>query len=194
MIPDKPDGESIRQISNIAPDAKLRGYVLTAMFAGIAAAAGYMLMLVPNIEAVTAILFTAGYVLGFRRGILAALIAAVLYFGLNPQGGLFPPLLAAQILGVALAPILGVYYRLLNPQGVYRYLCLALAALTATLWYDFLTNLAFPLSVGLDMKGILIMLTTGIPFSLIHIAGNIAIFIILVPLFIGVLNKQYKTG
>ncbi len=194
MIPDHPEEQYFQRISDITPDRQFRDYILTAMFAGVAAAAGYLLMSLPNIEAVTAILFSAGYTLGRKRGILAALVAALLYFGLNPQGGLFPPLLVAQIIGIAAAPVLGDILRRLNPQGGYRRLYLVFAAVTATIWFDLLTNLAFPLAAGFDPRGILITLSAGIPFSLIHITGNVVIFITLVPLFLNVLKKHPHTG
>ncbi len=175
--------------SSLAPDRTLRGYILTAMFAGVAAAAGYMLMFIPNIEAVTLVLFVAGYKLGIKRGILAAIIAAVLYFGLNPQGGLFPPLLVAQIIGVAAAPILGALFRLLKPL-ILRLLSLPVMAIIATAWYDLLTNLAYPLSIGLNYKGILITLSAGIPFSLVHNISNVIIFAVFIPPFLLLLNTN----
>ena len=181
--PDISENSLYGRNSSLTPDQTLRGYILTAMFAGVAAAAGYMLMFIPNIEAVTLILFIAGYKLGIKRGILASIIAALLYFGLNPQGGLFPPLLAAQIIGVSAAPILGVLLHLLKPM-ILRLLSLPIAAIIATVWYDLLTNLAYPLSIGLNYKGILITLSAGIPFSLVHIISNVIIFTVFIPPFL----------
>ena len=177
-----------------APDRGLRSYVLTAMFAGISAAAGYLLMAVPNVEAFTVILFVAGVVLGFRRGLIAAVIAALLYFGLNPQGGLFPPLLAAQMLGIAAAPLAGSLFRRLKIKGLCRTFTLALTAILTTLWYDLLTNLAYPLTVGFDFKGVMLTLAAGIPFSLIHIAGNIVMFVILVPPLVDLAYRRRLAG
>jgi len=159
------------------------------MFAGVAAAAGYMLMFIPNIEAVTLVLFVAGYKLGIKRGILAAIIAAFLYFGLNPQGGLFPPLLTAQIIGVSAAPVLGALFRLLKSL-VLRLLSLPILAIIATVWYDLLTNLAYPLSIGLNYKGILITLSAGIPFSLVHNISNVIIFSVFIPPFLLLINAN----
>jgi len=177
-----------------APDHRIRGYVLIAMFAGVSAAAGYLLIAVPNVEAFTALLFVAGVILGFRRGFVAAVIAALLYFGLNPQGGLFPPLLVAQILGIAAAPLAGSLFRRMRVRGLHRTLVLALAAILVTLWFDLITNLAFPLSVGFDREGILLTLAAGVPFSLVHIAGNVVLFLVLVPPLIDLVRRHRVAG
>ncbi len=188
-------GEDIRQNNfDITPDNQLRGYVLTAMFAGVGAAAGYMLMAIPNIEAITAVVFIAGYVIGIRRGLIATGIAAFLYFGLNPQGGLFPPLLTAQIIGLAAAPLAGAFFSSLKLNKRYHRLYLGLSALIVTLWYDLLTNLAFPLVAGFDSRGFLTYLAAGIPFSLWHIAANIVIFIIFIPPILNMIIRRYPVN
>lgn len=173
----------------------LHGYVLTALFASASAAVGYLLIALPNIEAFTALLFVAGYTLGAMRGIMAAVIASLLYFGLNPQGGLFPPLLAAQMLSVSLSPLAGSLFRattIKKPDVIYRTGCLlALNAFVVTFIYDLATNLAYPISTGQSIKGVLITLMGGIPFSAVHIIGNILIFIILIPPLIN-LVKRYR--
>jgi len=174
-----------------APENKLRGYVLTALFAGTAAAAGYLLMLIPNIEAITAILFCAGYAVGIKRGILAAITAAILYFGLNPQGGFFPPLLIAQIIGIAAAPIAGFFYRSLPPGQIKKRIFLVFSALIVTLWYDLLTNISFPLVAGLGFKGITTMLVAGIIPSIIHISGNIIVFNLIIPPIVTLINRSF---
>ena len=175
-----PEENLERRTSNIAPDNRLRGYVFTAMFAGIAAAGGYLLMFIPNVEIITAVLFMAGFQLGLMRGILASTVASIIYFGLNPQGT-FPPLFVAQVIGIAAAPMFGNFYRTLKSKPN-RWIYLALFAFFATLWYDLLTTIAYPLSVGFDYRGILVTLSLGIIPSLIHIIGNVIIFVILVPI------------
>jgi hypothetical protein len=207
-------------VNGNAPDNKLRGYVLTALFAGTAAAAGYLLIFIPNIEAITAILFCAGYALGFKRGILASVIAALLYFGMNPQG-FFLPLLIAQIIGISSAPVAGALYRssALNNNCQTRRLTahtnmtayinitahsnltthldingriyLVFSALIVTLWYDLLSNLAFPLTAGLGIRGITAMLIGGIIPSLIHITGNIVIFNLIIPPVLNLINRRF---
>lgn len=173
--PEQPESHS----PVLAPDNNLRGYILTAMFAGTAAAGGYMLMFIPNIEVITAVLFLAGLKLGVKRGIMASFTASLIYFGLNPQGT-FPPLLAAQIIGISAAPVCGFLYRPFKLKS-YRLIILGLFAFAITIWYDLITTLAFPISAGFDYRAILITLSLGIIPSIIHIGGNVAIFVILMP-------------
>ena len=213
-------------------------------------------MAVPNVEGITALLFVSGWVLGVKRGVIASVIASLLYFGLNPQGT-FPPTLVAQILGMTTAPIAGGLLRnneLMKPMDRmilaiadlivtlwFRWLIFAIAslivmlwfdrmilgitaliiklwfdwmifamialiitlwfdrmilamiALIVTLWFDLLTNLSFPLTAGLDMRGIVTTLILGIPFSLIHIGSNIAIFVLVVPLLINLVRRYRLT-
>lgn len=153
---------------------------------------GYLLMAVPNVEAFTAILFVSGFTLGINKGIQAALIAAIIYFGFNPQGGVFPPLLIAQCIGVAAAPIAGSFARKKNLDGVKLRLLLAVSALIVTLWYDLLTTLAFPLSAGFDARGIIATMVAGVLFSLIHVVGNMIIFVVVVPPLLNLVSKSVK--
>jgi len=180
-LPETTGGNLLQITSDPAPEKQLRGYVLTAMFAGVAAASGYMLMVVPNVEAITSVVFIAGYTIGLKRGILAATIAALLYFGLNPQGGLFPPLLLAQIIGLTAAPVAGAVFHSFRGKSIPDHIYLGLSAFIITLWYDLLTNLSFPLIAGFDFGGTAAWLTAGIPASLLHIGTNTAIFILVVP-------------
>ncbi|MCF7811353.1 hypothetical protein K9N50_10250 [bacterium] len=177
-------------INGNAPENKLRGYVFTALFAGTAAAVGYLLIFVPNIEAITAILFCAGYALGVKRGILASVIAALLYFGLNPQG-FFLPLLIAQVIGISSAPIAGVLYRSFAPNNINGRIYLVFSALIVTLWYDLLSNLAYPLVAGFGIKGIVAMFIGGAVPSLIHITGNIFIFNLIIPPVLSLINQRF---
>ena len=150
-------------------DNPLKGIVLTSLFAAAGAAGGYLLMFVPNVEVLTLFMFVSGYVLGFSRGITSSIIASVLYFGLNPQGGMFPPLLIAQILGLSIAPIAGALHfqttRKLSLSRFTKRLLIGLSAIIVTLLFDLLTNIAFPLSTGMGIKGVMSTLVLGIPFS-----------------------------
>ncbi|MDP8229144.1 MAG: hypothetical protein P9M15_06800 [Candidatus Electryoneaceae bacterium] len=149
-------------------------------------------MAVPNIEGITALLFISGWVLGIKRGVVAAIIAVLLYSGFNPQGT-FPPTLVAQIIGMATAPIAGGLLRKNELNKPMDRLILALTALVLTLWFDLLTNLAFPLTAGLGMRGIVTTLILGIPYSLVHVGSNIAIFVMVVPLLINFVRRYRLT-
>ena len=170
-------------------DSRLKSVVMTALFGAGSAVVGFILMAVPNVEGMTAFLFVGGWVLGIRNGIVAALIGAMLYFGLNPMG-MFPPLLLAQILGVVPVAVAGWFHHKYPRQGWVDKLQLGVIALLVTFWYDLLTNLAYPLAANYAFAGVIATLVAGIPFAAIHITGNFLIFVIVVPLLLNNLKKM----
>jgi len=159
----------------------LKASVAAASFAALAAAGGYLLMFIPNVEVFSLILFVAGYSVGPLRGVAAACSASILYFGFNPQGGFFPPLLAAQILGSSLNPLAGSLFRRSKVEGLRSFLLVSSAGAVTTFAYDLLTNLAFPLTAGFDLNQIGVTLALGVPFAAVHIGSNAAIFFLLAP-------------
>jgi hypothetical protein len=162
---------------------QLKKYVLMALFAGTTVGLGYLLISIPNVEAVTLMLFISGYTLGMVNGIMVAVVASTIYFGFNPQGGMYPPLLIAQIIGMSLAPALGFLLKSLK-SNLNRWKIaslLGLSAIICTAFYDLLTNIAYPLSTGMGVKGIIGFIIAGIPFSALHILSNTLIFLFVIP-------------
>lgn len=162
---------------------QLKKYVLMALFAGTTVGLGYLLISIPNVEAVTLMLFISGYTLGMVNGIMVAVVASTIYFGFNPQGGMYPPLLIAQIIGMSLAPVLGFLLKSLK-SNLNRWeiaSLLGLSAIICTAFYDLLTNIAYPLSTGMGVKGIIGFIIAGIPFSALHILSNTLIFLFVIP-------------
>jgi len=183
--------ESVLKPAHPADPVSLRSYVLTAFFAAVAAAGGYLLMAVPNVEVFTLFLFLAGYSVGAWRGAIAAFAASILYFGLNPQGGLYPPLLISQILGAVLAPLAGSLFRKNSRRGWATAILCGLAGVLATFGYDLITNLAYPFSAGFGMEQIIATLVLGLPFALVHIASNLLIFLLLAPSLLNLADKHH---
>jgi len=184
--------QAIKPESTLLNDS-LKSTVLTALFAAAGAAGGYLFMSVPNVEVLTLLMFLAGFALGWGRGLTAAAVAGIIYFGFNPQG-MFPPQLVAQILGLSAAPLLGAFFRRLARRWDWRgWTTRSIAAvlgMAATVGYDLLTNLAYPLSVGMTVKATFAVLIAGIPFAALHIASNAAIFFFILPLLISLVRNQ----
>lgn len=116
----------------------MRTTVRVALFASLAAALGFLLAPLPNIELLTFTLFLGGFLLGVRSGVAAALLATLLYFGLNPYGSslIFPPLFAMQILAGILVALLGALFARFFPHvsGMRRVTLLPFAALSALIF------------------------------------------------------------
>ncbi len=81
----------------------------TAIFVALAAALGFLLLSVPNVELVTFTVFASGVVLGRWRGALVGALAMAIYSGFNPYGsGLgIPTMFAAQLAASAFAGLMG---------------------------------------------------------------------------------------
>ena len=173
---------------------ELVNLVRAAIFCAMAIAMGYSLMMVPNIELITVIIFLSGVTLNLWWGALVGLVAMGIYSGLNPLGsGLsFPPLFFAQIIAMSLCGIIG---GLLKPvfftkdYNIYRLFLLALTGFVVTVIYDVFTLVSYPLVSGLGLPGVLASLVKGLGFTLLHEISNAFIFLITVPRVVRYLVK-----
>lgn len=153
-----------------------------AAFVAVGVALGYLLAPVPNVELVTATCFCAGYLLGFGTGVLCSMLIEVLFAGFHPMGSSVGITLVAQTLGMMGAGALGA---LCSPvsrrtKDAVRVSLVVLFGLASTVWFELLTNLAFPVAAGFSFEQTLASFVLAIPFSGIHIASNIIVFMVVV--------------
>ena len=165
---------------------ELNNLVRASIFCALAIGMGFSLILVPNIELITVIVFMSGLMLGLRWGALVGGTAIFIYSGLNPMGsGLsFPPLFFMQIIGMAITGFIGGLFKsffLLKKTSMISLISLGFLGFFCTFIYDFLTLISYPLSAGLGMSGIMAALVKGIGFTLIHEISNVIVFIVTVP-------------
>ena len=165
---------------------ELNNLVRAAIFCALAIGMGFSLMLVPNIELITVIIFTSGLMLGWRWGALVGGTAIFIYSGLNPMGsGLsFPPLFFMQILGMAITGFTGGLFSrffLEKETNIFSLITLGLLGFICTLIYDFLTLISYPLSAGLGLSGMIAALVKGIGFTLLHEISNTIVFVVTIP-------------
>ena len=173
---------------------ELVNLVRAAIFCAMAIAMGYSLMMVPNIELITVIIFLSGLTLNLWWGALVGLVAMGIYSGLNPLGsGLsFPPLFFAQTISMSLCGLIG---GLLKPIfftkefNAYQLFFLAVTGFFVTVIYDIFTLASYPLFSGLGFAGILASLFKGLGFTLLHEISNAFIFLITVPRVVRLLKK-----
>ncbi|UCD37673.1 MAG: hypothetical protein JSW54_12760 [Fidelibacterota bacterium] len=170
---------------------------LMAMFVALMVGSGWALAMVPNIEFVTALAFTAGATLGPGSGALAGAAGMFLFSATNPIGsGLaFPVLLIAQVVSQAGVGLLGGLFSRTSWHNLHRWpmrTIIALAGLTGTLLYDGLTSISFPLYAGARMGEILTLLVSGLAFTVLHQVSNTMIFFLLVPRMI-MIGRKYHT-
>lgn len=165
---------------------ELNKLVRAAIFTALAIGLGFSLLMVPNIELITVIVFLAGLTLGVRWGILVGGTAEALFSIFNPFGSglVFPPLLFSQtiamvIIGAAGGLLRKIYFRKAFTK---KYIvALALTGFILTFIFDSLTTLSYPISVGFDFSQTFGIYLTGIGFTLLHQISNAIIFTIVVP-------------
>lgn len=153
-----------------------------AAFVAVGIALGYLLAPVPNVELVTATCFCAGYLLGFGAGVLCSILIEALFAGFHPMGSSMGITLVAQCLGMAGAGVMGSMCRPLTSRAsrVPRVVIVTFAGILATIWFDLLTNLAFPVSAGFSFEQTVASFILGAPFAAVHIVSNTLVFLFVV--------------
>ena len=160
--------------------------VRAAMFAALAVGLGYSLLLIPNVELITVVIFLSGLTLGIRWGILVGAVSEFIFSAMNPLGSglIFPPLMAAQIISMI---ILGLAGGLLKPiffkknLSFFRVVTLGLTGFLLTFIFDSLTTLSYPIGSGFDWTQTWAIYLLGIGFTIIHQISNGIIFAVGVP-------------
>ena len=168
--------------------------VKAAIFSAVAIGMGFSLMLIPNIELITVVVFLSGLYIGIWWGGLVGMTSMAIYSGMNPMGsGLsFPPLFAMQIIGMSLTGIIGGLVRpffFVKQFNVFLISSLAILGFTVTLIYDMLTLIAYPIAAGLGFSGMLAALIKGLGFTLLHEISNAIVFVVSIPRVIKLLKN-----
>ena len=130
---------------------------------------------IPNFEVLTLVVFASGMLLGLRDGIAVGALTMSVYSVLNPYGMAHPLVTVSQVAGEVLAGAAGAMAARLGlgraPVPL-RAAVLVACGIGLTAVYDLLTNVASGVLFG-QMRATLI---GGIPFALIHIGTNAALF------------------
>jgi hypothetical protein len=165
---------------------ELNRLVRAAIFTALAIGLGFSLLMVPNVELITVIVFISGLTLGIRWGVLVGGTAEALFSIFNPFGSglVFPPLLISQVIAMVFVGVVGgilrkIYYRKVFTKK--HIVTLAFTGFLLTFIFDSLTTLSYPISVGFDFSQTFGIYLTGIGFTLLHQISNAIIFTIVVP-------------
>lgn len=159
----------------------VRQPILLGLFAGVGVAVGYLLAGVPGVELMSLVACVAGVALGPARGALAGGLAAAVYSLGSPYGMAAPPLLVAQVLGMALPGVLGglAATPLVRRTGRGNSTLLAGGlGLAAAFGFDLLTNLGIIVGYALDWR---VVLPGAAGMAAVHMAVNGAIFASVLP-------------
>ncbi len=168
----------------MAKQVSARTITLLALWTAATVALGYALATVPNVELVTASIFLAGYLFGPAAGVLVGLSAEFLYSLTSPYGLAAPPLLVAQLLGMAFAGFVGGWLgNAVNAwhRGLRLHLVFGLVGLFVTLAFDLVTTASFLVFSGITLKKLLVSALFGLGFYLVHIGWNTLVFATVLP-------------
>jgi len=165
---------------------KTRNIAFNGIFIALILGVGYALAFVPNVELLTAMIFLAGTLMGIRRGVLIGIMGEFLFSAFNPMGSglLFPPMLIAQLIAMAIVGFAGGVFRgyvLRWKISFLNILLIGIIGFILTLFYDILVSSAFPVSAGFSLNEVVATVIAGFAFSVVHLIGNTLIFILIVP-------------
>ncbi|MFH0881834.1 MAG: ECF transporter S component [bacterium] len=170
-----------------------RRTVRIALMTAAAVASGYLLIAIPNVELVTATVAMAGLMMGPLPGAIVGTLAMAIFGSLNIFGIPYPPVWLTQMLGEATTGVLfGLVrfsYDRANPLRR-AWIGGSLAA-AATLFYDLITNLAFPAGLMVPLSSWWPYLIAGIPFAITHLVSNVLIFALVVPVAWSRIGRRY---
>jgi hypothetical protein len=175
---------------------------LTAVFVALAAALGFLLLSVPNVELITFTIFAAGTLLGRSGGALVGALAFAIFSGFHPMGSgvHFPPGYAAQIGAAALVGFAGGLSRPLWRGGGWskRPWVLAVAGgafgLVLTVVFQVAVSAGYAAASPDRAIGLLAALVSNVFFSTVHIVSNTILFAILAPAVLPRLRRLRPDG
>ncbi|MCP4573134.1 MAG: ECF transporter S component [bacterium] len=149
----------------------VRQPVLLGLFAGVAVGVGYLLAGVPNVELMTLVIMLAGATLGAVRGAAVGVVAEAIFSVGSPYGMAAPPLLAAQLAGMALAGVTGAALRMAlerTDRPARRTVTAGVVGASTALVFDLLTNVGSIIGYELDPR---LVFGGALGFNLIHMAS-----------------------
>ena len=153
------------------------------MLTAVAVVGGYLLIAVPNVELLTLTIAFAGLLLGPASGLLVGIATGAIFGTLNVMGLPYPPVWIAQLTGYAFTGFLFGQFRsgFTAGQPVAVAVKCAVGGFGVTLFFDALTNIAFPVSTGVGPSQWWPYLVAGIPFAITHLVSNTLLFALLLP-------------
>jgi hypothetical protein len=161
---------------------------LAGILAATCVTIGYLFLLIPNLEFITAAIFISAYLTGPLYGALIGLVAELIFSLFNPYGVPSLPLLASQLLSMAVVGIGGGYMartRWLKAGVKTRAAVFAIVGFCLTLVYDVLTTLSDAIVMaGGDTAKLFKLVMAGLAFYIVHMITNTVSFALVVPFLI----------
>ncbi|MFX3659751.1 MAG: ECF transporter S component [Ectobacillus sp.] len=164
------------------PIANIKSISLLAMLAALSVAGRVAFAAIPNVQPMTDIVIITALVMGTRFGVLNAVLTIlvsniVLGMGLWTFPQIFALTMVALITGLCIRPLF---------KRIPLWLMSLYAGFTGLLYGFFISVVQAPV-FGFDY--LLEYYVAGLPFDLMHAAGNVAFYYVLAPILVPLLEK-----
>ena len=186
--------------SNLLLDRPSFRVAITSVFTALSVILGYMLIFLPNIELITLMIFLSGFIIGKKEGTLVGAFSSFIFCFFNPMGASSFLLLTVQLIYYSSVGFIGGFTnnllknrKFFKPrEDLYVYPVLIIFGTIAVLMtaiYSLFAEIAGYSSIAGSAVPFITYLMLGIPYTIIHIIGNLLGFVIILP---GLIQLLYK--
>lgn len=173
---------------------------LIGTFTALSIVLGYLMAYIPNLEVFTMMIFLSGFIMNKKEGAIIGLLSASIFTFFNPLGPSPPPLFIYQLIHYSLTGILGgltkdflrnkQYFKPTEDLYIFRIMLLfGFLGAIITFIFDILSTLFGGFVVSITIEYFMATYLLGIVFTMVHLIGNILIFVFLLPGLIQLIMK-----
>jgi len=136
----------------------------------------YALVLIPNVELGTTVLFFTGLVFGAQVAVPCAILSSIVFASINPWGVFIPQVWLAQLIGWLYVVTAAHLAR--TPDREIGWRGLAILGAAVTIEFDLVTNIGYSLAFSVPYW---VAVLAGLPFMIIHVVSNAWLFALAIP-------------
>ncbi|MHA1849447.1 MAG: hypothetical protein ACTSXU_17520 [Promethearchaeota archaeon] len=183
-------GESMQETSIMESRRHVLRISLIAIYSGTTVGMAYALLMFPNIELYSMMVFLGGLLYGMKIGALNGLVSTLVYRLFNPFGASLPYLLITQLAFYTLLGFIGgLFSRTKFRRSITKISQVIFGTIgsVVVLAYLVTADILQGLILGPSIQ---VVLLAGIPFYLISVFSNLVTFSLLMPLLLMYLDKH----
>ncbi|MGQ4910883.1 MAG: hypothetical protein ACP6KW_01815 [Candidatus Thorarchaeota archaeon] len=173
---------------------KSRRVALIAMMTALTLVANYVVIVAPNVEIGSSVLFVTGLLFGVQVAVAVVLLVAVVFGLFNPWGPsiFIYEVWITQVVGWLFIAIAGHVIGRSGSAGddklaPWQY---GVVGVVLTLFYDTVTNLGWAWASSIPFA---VTMMTGLPFMAVHVISNAFIFSIVVTRLESTVRRQMSS-
>lgn len=154
---------------------------VTAVMSALALVGNYILVVIPNVELGSGVLFVTAFLFGFKMAVWCVFIVSIIYAFFNPWGPFIPGIWVSQLIGWIFLIAAGAIIGKNGKERIWsrnELIELASVGIVVTLFFDIITTFGYSWSFSIPFA---IAIISGVPFFVIHVASNAIIFPAIVP-------------